>query len=65
MVAYTIDKKGLVINVQAFHDTLKSAIEAYENELLRPKATEARANFRAKMDFICRIEAKPIDEALS
>lgn len=63
LVSYSVDHKGLVINVPLFHETLERVIREYLAELRRPESLEARASFRKKMEFICRIEEKPAEPA--
>lgn len=60
LVALTADSKSIVVNVHLFHELLKKVIETYAQELLQPQSVEARAAFRKKMDFICRVEGKTI-----
>jgi hypothetical protein len=58
LVAYTSDRKGIVINTKAFHELLEKTIADYTDELRDPSSVELRAAFRTKMNFICRIEGK-------
>jgi hypothetical protein len=60
LVAYTEDRKDVVINVQEFHTVLKATVQAYAEELKRPESVAARKAFRSKMNFICRVEAQDI-----
>lgn len=60
LVALTTDNKGIVLNVHLFHALLKEVIESYAQELLQPQSVGARAAFRKKMNFICRVEGKTI-----
>jgi hypothetical protein len=62
VVSYTIDYKGIVINVPLFHETLESVIADYLAELRKPESVAARAAFREKMNFVCRIEEKPAEQ---
>jgi len=63
LVAYTSDHKGIVINTKAFHDSLEKTISDYADQLRDPGSVELRAAFRRKMNFICRIESKPAENA--
>jgi len=60
LVALTADNKSIVVNVHLFHDLLKQVIESYAEELLQPQSLGARIAFRKKMNFICRVEGKPL-----
>ncbi len=60
LVALTADNKSIVVNVHRFHNMLKDVIESYAQELLQPQFVDARAAFRKKMNFICRVEGKSI-----
>jgi hypothetical protein len=61
LVAYTSDRKGIVINTKAFHELLEKTIADYTDEVRDPSSVELRAAFRTKMNFICRIEGKSPD----
>ena len=58
LVSYTIDHKGVVINVPLFHEKLEKVIGEYVADLRKPESLASRASFREKMNFICRIEEK-------
>jgi hypothetical protein len=60
LVSLTADNKSIVVNVHRFHGVLTEVIESYAEELLLPESVEARAAFRKKMNFICRVEGKPV-----
>jgi hypothetical protein len=45
---------GLIVNRTKFHQLIKQEITGYCQELLNPARVDLRANFRTKMDFICR-----------
>jgi hypothetical protein len=64
LVSYTIDHKGIVINVPLFHDTLEKVIGEYLADLRKPESLAARTAFREKMNSICRIEEKPAEQGL-
>jgi hypothetical protein len=59
LVAYTADRKGIVINVNEFHQLFKAVLSEYEDSVRDPTKTDVRDAFRKKMDYICRIEGKP------
>jgi hypothetical protein len=48
----------VIINTKRFHELLEKTISNYVSELRNPGADVARAAFRKKMNFICRIEEK-------
>ena len=56
LAAETADGNSLVINKQAFHELLESAIEAYLQRLRSGVDQELRSAFRRKMNAICRVE---------
>ena len=58
LVTCTEDQKGVVVNVNSFHAVLKEAIQTYTTELKQPESITARKAFRAKMNFICRVEGR-------
>jgi hypothetical protein len=58
VVTYTKDHSGVIINTKRFHELLEKTISNYVSELRNPGADVARAAFRKKMNFICRIEEK-------
>jgi hypothetical protein len=64
LVSYSVDHKGIVINVPRFHETLAKVIGEYLAQLRKPESVAARAPFREKMNFICRIEEKPAEQKL-
>lgn len=45
---------GLIVNRTKLHDLIKDEISSYCQELLNADNAPLRANFRNKMDFICR-----------
>jgi hypothetical protein len=59
LVAYTVDGKGIVINVNEFHQLFKSVLSEYEDSVRKPANTDVRDAFGKKMNYICRIEGKP------
>ncbi len=59
LVAYTADGKGIVINVNEFHELFKQVLTEYEDSIRDPAKTDVRETFRKKMNYICRIEGKP------
>lgn len=59
LVAYTADGKGIVINVNEFHQLFKAVLSEYEDSVRDPAKTDVRDAFRKKMDYICRVEGKP------
>jgi hypothetical protein len=63
LVSYSVDHKGIVINVPLFHERLEKIIGEYVAELRNPNSVGARTSFRAKMNFICRIEEKAAEHA--
>jgi hypothetical protein len=60
LVAYTVDHKGVVVNVPLFHQALEAAIQEYLADLRKPHS-EFRNPFRQKMNFICRVEEQPAE----
>lgn len=55
MVQPTADGKGLIIDRDQLHDELVVVFEQYLADLRDPNNTELRANFRKKMNYICRV----------
>jgi hypothetical protein len=49
-----IDGDAIIVNRNKFHDCLKLEFDYYLAELREPKNLGLRANFRKKMDFVCR-----------
>ncbi len=49
-----IKDNGIIVNRNEFHKRLKDDFEVYLKELMNPKMTKLRTNFRKKMDFIAR-----------
>jgi hypothetical protein len=58
LVKLTEDKTGLIINRNKFHQQLVKVFEEYVTDLRNPSQGELRANFRKKMDYICRVQLK-------
>jgi len=58
LVSWTSDYSGIVVNTKLFHELLEKTICEYLAELRNSKSTTARAAFRRKMNYICRIEEK-------
>jgi hypothetical protein len=48
------DSGKLTVNRTEFHKLIKAEIESYAQELENPSDAGLRANFREKMNFICR-----------
>jgi hypothetical protein len=66
LVAYTADGKGIVINVNEFHQLFKSVLAEYEDSIRDATKADVRDAFRKKMNYICRIEGKPeVEEAIA
>jgi len=61
LVAYTDDHKGVIVNVTSFHELVSNTIDAYTQELRKPRS-ELRKAFRTKMTFICRVESKDAED---
>jgi hypothetical protein len=61
LVAYTVDRAGLVVDINKFHALLEQVIQEYAAELRNPNSVKAREAFRRKMNYICRIEEKEIE----
>jgi hypothetical protein len=59
LIALTKDNKGVIVNAKAFHKRLEQVIREYAQGLKDPKAKKEREAFRAKMNFICRVEGQP------
>ena len=59
LVAYTADGKGIIINVNEFHQLFKTVLTEYEDSIRDPANRAVRDAFRKKMNYICRIEGKP------
>jgi hypothetical protein len=59
LIAFTDDRKGVIVNAKAFHAQLRRMVREYANILKRPESTRERAAFRRKMDYICKVEDKP------
>jgi hypothetical protein len=55
LIAFTQDKKGLIVNAKAFHKQLEETIHEYTDKLLKPESASAREAFRNKMNSICQV----------
>lgn len=55
LVAYTDDKKGIIVNRNRLHQKLVKEFNSYVVKLRNPSNQEERAKFREKMDYICRV----------
>lgn len=65
LVAYTEDQKGIVVNVERFHATLKEVLCSYIADLKNPGNIALRNAFRTKVNYICRIESQDTEKAPS
>lgn len=54
----TFDGDGVTVNRTAFHEALKHEFDIYLAELSDTSQSGPRANFKKKMDAICRISGK-------
>jgi hypothetical protein len=59
LIAFTKDRKGVIVNAKVFHQRLEQVIREYAEKLKDPNSQKEREAFRTKMNFICRIEGKP------
>jgi|ERR1019366_9167068 hypothetical protein len=55
LIAFTEDRKGLIINAKAFHAKLEVVIGEYASLLRNPESEPTRTAFRKKMDSICGV----------
>jgi hypothetical protein len=51
----------VIVNVTSFHELVSNTIDAYTQELRKPRS-ELRKAFRTKMNFICRVESKDAED---
>jgi len=66
LIAFTKDRKGLIVNAKAFHEQLEVVVREYAATLRKRAYADARAAFRKKMNFICRVEEdNPSSAAIS
>ena len=60
LIAFTKDRKGVIVNAKVFHERLEQVIREHAPKKLKdPNSQKEREAFRTKMNFICRIEGKP------
>jgi hypothetical protein len=53
---------GYVINVLLFHAAIKTTLDNYLSELLRPEENESRKKLWTKMGFICDVRKARVEE---
>jgi hypothetical protein len=58
LMAFTKDRKGLIVNAKVFHEQLEAVILEYADKLRKPESKDQRAAFRKKVNFICRVDEK-------
>lgn len=63
LVRDTADQKSLILNKETFHQLLEDEIENYCADLRDGTSEELRANFKKKMDFICKIKGSISESA--
>ena len=63
LVSDTTDEKSLILNKVLFHEQLEQEINLYYQQLRTGVAPELRANFKKKMDGICRMQGSVTDSA--
>ena len=63
LVSDTADKKSLILNKVLFHELLEQEIKLYYQEIRVGPAPELRANFKKKMDGICRMQGSVTEGA--
>ncbi len=63
LVSDTADMKSLILNKVLFHELLEEEIQLYYAEIRAGASPEQRANFKKKMDAICRIQGSVTEGA--